>query len=146
MIRRPPRATQSRSSAASDVYKRQVAGAGQIAAAGQLGADVVLDYTAGDWAGEISGMVGRRGLDCILDFVGGSYIQKNINLLARNGRLVQIAFLQGSKGELDLMPVLTKSLTITGSMLRPKSIEEKAAIAGALRLSLIHISEPTRPY
>jgi len=110
-----------------------VAGAGQIAAAGQLGADVVLDYTAGDWAGEISGMVGRRGLDCILDFVGGSYIQKNINLLARNGRLVQIAFLQGSKGELDLMPVLTKSLTITGSMLRPKSIEEKAAIAGALR-------------
>jgi NADPH:quinone reductase and related Zn-dependent oxidoreductases len=64
--------------------------------------------------------------------VGGSYIQKNLRLLARNGRLVQIAFMQGSKVELDCLPILTKNLTFTGSMLRPRSIEEKAAIARAL--------------
>jgi putative PIG3 family NAD(P)H quinone oxidoreductase len=109
-----------------------VTGAAQVNAAAQLGADVVLDYTAQDWADEIRKIAGRRGLDCILDFVGGPYIQKNLNLLARNGRLVQIAFLQGSKIELDCLPILTRNLTFTGSMLRPRSVEEKAAIATAL--------------
>jgi putative PIG3 family NAD(P)H quinone oxidoreductase len=109
-----------------------VTGAAQVNAAAQLGADVVLDYTAQDWADEIRKIAGRRGLDCILDFVGGPYIQKNLNLLARNGRLVQIAFLQGSKIELDCLPILTRNLTFTGSMLRPRSVEEKAAIAAAL--------------
>jgi NADPH:quinone reductase-like Zn-dependent oxidoreductase len=71
-------------------------------------------------------------MDCILDFVGGSYISKNLKLLARNGRLVQIAFLQGAKVELDCLPILTKNLTFTGSMLRPRSDVEKAAIAQAL--------------
>ncbi len=109
-----------------------VTGADQIEAVKKLGADVVLDYSKQDWAQEIDNIVGKRGIDCILDFVGGSYIQKNLNLLARNGRLVQIAFLQGAKVELDGLPILTKNLTFTGSMLRPRSIEEKAAIAQAL--------------
>ena len=109
-----------------------VTGADQMEAAKKLGADVVLDYATQDWAQEISGLVGKRGVDCILDFVGGSYLQKNLNLLARNGRLVQIAFMQGAKVELDCLPILTKNLTFTGSMLRPRSPEEKAAIAAAL--------------
>ncbi len=110
-----------------------VTGADQMAAVKGLGADFALDYAAGDWAGEIAAIVGPRGVDCILDFVGGPYIAQNLNLLARNGRLVQIAFLQGSKVELDCLPILTKNLTFTGSMLRPRSLEEKAAIAHALR-------------
>lgn len=109
-----------------------VAGADQIDTVKKLRADVALDYTTQDWALEITGLVGTRGIDCILDFVGGPYIQKNLKLLARNGRLVQIAFMQGAKVELDCLPILTKSLTFTGSMLRPRSIEEKAAIAEAL--------------
>lgn len=109
-----------------------VAGADQVEAVKKLGADVILDYSTQDWAREISDMVGKRGIDCVLDFVGGAYIQKNLNLLARNGRLVQIAFMQGAKVELDCLPILTKNLTFTGSMLRPRSIEEKAAIADAL--------------
>ena len=109
-----------------------VTGAAQVNAAVQLGADVVLDYTTQDWADEIRKIVGRRGLDCVLDFVGGPYIQKNLNLLTRNGRLVQIAFLQGAKVELDCLAILTRNLTFTGSMLRPRSVEEKAAIATAL--------------
>jgi len=109
-----------------------VAGAVQEEAVKKLGADVALDYTTQDWAREIENLVGRRGIDCILDFVGGPYLQKNLSLLARNGRLVQIAFLQGAKVELDCLPILTQNLTFTGSMLRPRSLEEKAAIARAL--------------
>jgi putative PIG3 family NAD(P)H quinone oxidoreductase len=109
-----------------------VSGAEQIEAVKKLGADVVLDYSVQDWAQEIANIVGIQGMDCILDFVGGSYISKNLKLLARNGRLVQIAFLQGAKVEVDCLPILTKNLTFTGSMLRPRSDEEKASIAQAL--------------
>ncbi|MDD4091439.1 MAG: NAD(P)H-quinone oxidoreductase [Smithellaceae bacterium] len=109
-----------------------VAGAVQMEAVKKLGADVALDYTTQDWTREIESLVGKRGIDCILDFVGGPYIQKNLSLLARNGRLVQIAFMQGAKVELDCLPILTQNLTFTGSMLRPRSLEEKASIARAL--------------
>lgn len=109
-----------------------VRGAEQIKAVKKLGADGVLDYSVQDWAQEIADIVGVQGIDCILDFVGGPYISKNLKLLARNGRLVQIAFLQGAKVELDCLPILTKNLTFTGSMLRPRSDGEKAAIAQAL--------------
>jgi len=106
--------------------------AGKIEAVRKLGADVVLDYKTGDWAKEAAAAAGEQGVNCILDFIGGPYIQKNMDLLARNGRLVQIAFLQGAKVELDLLPILTKNLTFTGSVLRPRSVDEKAAIAKAL--------------
>ena len=109
-----------------------VSGAGKIALVRKLGADAVFDYATGDWEKEAAAFAGMRGIDCILDFIGGPYIQKNLNLLARNGRLVQIAFLQGAKVELDLLPILTKNLTFTGSVLRPRSVDEKAAIAKAL--------------
>ncbi len=109
-----------------------VNGEEKITAVKKLGADVVLDYKKQDWAEEIKKIVGRQGIDCILDFVGGAYIEKNIKLLGVNGRLVQIAFLQGSKVELDCLPILTRNLTFTGSTLRPRSVEEKAAIAQAL--------------
>jgi NADPH:quinone reductase len=109
-----------------------VTGNDQIKAVQKLGADVVLDYSTQDWAKEVATLAGVQGIDCILDFVGGPYISKNLKLLSRNGRLVQIAFLQGAKVELDCLPILTKNLTFTGSMLRPRSDEEKAAIAQAL--------------
>jgi putative PIG3 family NAD(P)H quinone oxidoreductase len=109
-----------------------VTGEEKIAAVKKLGADFAIDYKKQDWAEEVKKIVGRQGIDCILDFVGGEYIQKNLKLLGTNGRLVQIAFLQGSKVELDCMPILTRNLTFTGSTLRPRSTEEKAAIAQAL--------------
>jgi putative PIG3 family NAD(P)H quinone oxidoreductase len=109
-----------------------VTGAEKIDLVRKLGADAVFDYAAGDWEKEAAAFAGARGIDCILDFIGGPYIQKNLNLLARNGRLVQIAFLQGAKVELNLAPLLTRNLTLTGSVLRPRSVGEKAAIAAAL--------------
>jgi NADPH2:quinone reductase len=75
-----------------------------------------------------------RGVDIVLDMVGGPYIEKNVSLLRLEGRLLQIAFLQGSKvSDFDFMPIMLRRLTITGSTLRPRTVDEKASIAGALR-------------
>jgi putative PIG3 family NAD(P)H quinone oxidoreductase len=73
------------------------------------------------------------GADVVLDMVGGAYVQRNVNLLNDDGRLVQIAFLEGSRAELDLMRVMLKRLTLTGSTLRARSVAEKARIAQAVR-------------
>jgi NADPH2:quinone reductase len=72
------------------------------------------------------------GMNLILDMVGGPYIQRNIKALADDGRLVQIAFLQGPKVELDLVQMMTRRLTLTGSTLRPQSNLAKAKIAETL--------------
>jgi NADPH:quinone reductase len=72
------------------------------------------------------------GMNLILDMVGGSYIQRNLKALADDGRLVQIAFLQGPKVELNLVQMMTRRLMLTGSTLRPQSDLAKAKIAQAL--------------
>ena len=75
---------------------------------------------------------GKRGVDVILDIVGGDYVERNIRSLAEDGRLVNIAFQQGSKVTIDLMRVMLKRLTLTGSTLRIRSDEVKAGIARAV--------------
>jgi putative PIG3 family NAD(P)H quinone oxidoreductase len=98
-----------------------------------LGAERAIDYRMEDFAAVVAEATGGRGADVILDMVGGDYTPRNVQCLAVEGRLVQIAFLKGSKVELDLRPVMQKRLTVTGSTLRPRPVEEKAAIARALR-------------
>ena len=73
-----------------------------------------------------------KGVDVILDMVGGGYINRNLKILAVEGRLVQIAYLQGGKAEIDLGQVMMRRQTITGSTLRPRSVVEKGAIARSL--------------
>lgn len=92
-----------------------------------------INYNEQDFGAIIHEQTEKRGVNVILDMVGGPYIQKNIRALAQRGRLVQVAFMQDSKAELDLMTVMTKRLTITGSTMRPRSATEKTAIATALR-------------
>jgi putative PIG3 family NAD(P)H quinone oxidoreductase len=100
----------------------------------QAGADVALNYNTQDWAAELWKLTNKRGVDVILDMVGGDYVGRNIRSLALEGRLVQIAFLKESRvPELELMPIMLKRLTFTGSTLRPRSVEQKAAIAQQLR-------------
>ena len=98
----------------------------------KAGAHHALIYRDTDFETEIRQATGGQGVDVILDMVGGAYINKNIRLLAVNGRLVQIAFLEGSKAEIDALPIMTKRLSFTGSTLRPRSDEDKGAIARAL--------------
>lgn len=99
----------------------------------ELGATAAINYRTQDFVREIKSLTDGRGVNEILDMVGGSYIARNFSALAVEGRLVQIAFLQPSKVEIDLMPVMLKRLTFTGSTLRPRTVAQKAAIAEALR-------------
>jgi NADPH:quinone reductase-like Zn-dependent oxidoreductase len=80
----------------------------------------------------IRAATGGAGVDVVLDMVGGDYTARNLDLLKLDGRLVQIAFLRGSKVELDLSPLMRKRLTLTGSTLRPRAVAEKGAIAASL--------------
>lgn len=92
-----------------------------------------IDYKTQDFQQVISEATGKRGVDVVLDMVGAPYAQRNIKCLAPRGRLVQVAFMQGSKAEIDLLPVMLKRLTITGSTMRPRTAAEKAAIATSLK-------------
>jgi putative PIG3 family NAD(P)H quinone oxidoreductase len=99
----------------------------------ELGAERAIDYRQEDFTAIIKEMTQGRGVDVILDMVGGPYVEKNLRALAIEGRLVQIAFLQGSKVTLDLAHVMMRRQTITGSTLRPRPVADKAAIANRLR-------------
>jgi NADPH2:quinone reductase len=99
-----------------------------------LGADHVINYRTHDFVAEIKRITGSGGIDIVLDMVGGPYLEKNISLLRLEGRLIQIAFLQGNTvANFDFLPIMIRRLTVTGSTLRPRSVEEKAIIAQALR-------------
>jgi len=98
-----------------------------------LGAERVINYRDEDFVQVVKELTDGRGVDLILDMVGGSYIERNIEALALEGRLVQIAFLEASKAEVDFLPMMIKRLTITGSTLRPRTVEQKAEIAAELR-------------
>lgn len=98
------------------------------------GADYATNYKEQDFEKEIQAIAGKQGIDVILDMVGGTYISKNIRLLGLEGRLVQIATLEGSKDpSFDILPIMMKRLTVTGSTLRPRSVADKASIAASLR-------------
>ncbi|MCL4681832.1 MAG: NAD(P)H-quinone oxidoreductase [Rhodocyclaceae bacterium] len=98
-----------------------------------FGAGHALNYREADFATRVKEITAGEGVDVVLDMVGAPYLQKNLSVLRRDGRLVLIAFLEGSKGEFDLMPVMLKRLTVTGSTMRPRTVAEKAAIRDALR-------------
>ena len=102
----------------------------------ELGAEKAIDHRREDFVAVVRERTGGRGVDVILDILGGEDTARNIACLAPGGRLVQIAFLKGPKVEVDLTPILQRRLTLTGSTLRPRTVEEKGAIAWALRGSV----------
>ena len=106
---------------------------GKCAACRDLGAVAAFNYRTCDFVDELHKYTDGQGVNVILDMVGGDYIRRNIKILADDGRLVQIAFLEGSKLELNFAPIMMKRLTVTGSTLRPQSAAAKASIASALR-------------
>jgi NADPH2:quinone reductase len=95
-----------------------------------LGAELAINYRSEDF---VEVMRGEGGADLILDMVGGDYLPRNVEALADDGRLVQIAFLSGPEMALNFTQVMTRRLTITGSTLRPQSVEAKARLAEELR-------------
>jgi NADPH2:quinone reductase len=108
----------------------------KCAACQSLGADVAVNYTEQDYVKVLKEATGGQGVDVILDMVGGDYVARNLELAAVDGRIASISFLRGSQVEIDMMQILRKRLTVTGSTLRPRSAEAKAGIAGKLRAQI----------
>ncbi|RAU22328.1 NAD(P)H-quinone oxidoreductase [Paramagnetospirillum kuznetsovii] len=108
-------------------------GAAKCKACADLGAAMAIDYTAQDFVEVIKAETKGKGVDVILDMVGGDYMPRNVKSLAMDGRLVSIAFLRGATAEMNMMPVMLKRLTLTGSTLRPQSNDAKARMAEGLR-------------
>lgn len=98
----------------------------------QLGADVAIDYKSEDFVAVVKEQSGGKGVNVILDMVGGSYIARNYEAAAPQARLVQIAFMEGSKVQIDFMRLMLKRLSHMGSTLRSRPKAEKAAIAASL--------------
>lgn len=98
-----------------------------------LGADHAINYRTHDFQDEVKRLTGGQGVNVILDMVAGSYVAKEVECLSEDGRLVIIAVQGGVKSEINAGLVLRRRLTVTGSTLRPRSVEFKQAIAQACR-------------
>ena len=110
----------------------------------RLGADKAFNYRNTDWQAAVRDATGGRGVDVLLDMVAGPYTQKNLECMAQDGRYAIIAFLQGSRAEVDLRVVLARRLTITGSTLRPQTVAEKARIAADIEHAVLPLLESGR--
>ena len=99
-----------------------------------LGADLAVNYREEDFAERIGGVTGeqRGGVDVVLDMVGANYLERNVKLLNLDGRLVFIATLSGKEAQVDIRKLMSKRLTLKGSTLRARPLEEKVRIKEAL--------------
>ena len=99
----------------------------------EYGADLAINYHQQDFVDVLKQATDKKGVNVILDMVGSHYINRNISVAAEDGKIISIGFLQGSKIQVNFMPVMLKRLTLTGSTLRTRSVEFKAAIAKQLQ-------------
>jgi putative PIG3 family NAD(P)H quinone oxidoreductase len=97
-----------------------------------LGAERAINYREEDFVAVMKEITNGKGANVVLDMVGGDYVGRNLNVLGRGGRLVQIAVQKGTKAEIAVHLIMIKQIVFTGSTLRPRSVAEKAVIAGAL--------------
>ena len=118
--------------------------AAKCAACMKLGAARAINYREEDFVEAVRAETGGAGVDVILDMVGGDYIAKNVSLLNLEGRLVNIAFQHGAQADLNLMLVMLKRLTITGSTLRARAHAEKALIARSVEAEVWPLIEAGR--
>ncbi len=102
-----------------------------------LGADATIDYTSEDFVARVTELTEGRGVDVVVDVVGGPYLQRNLDVLALDGRLVVVSVIGGPQAEVSLRQLMARRLTITGSTLRARSVDEKAAVSDALRREVL---------
>ena len=98
-----------------------------------LGAERAINYRTEDFVAVVQELTGGQGVDVILDMVGGDYVARELSALRDDGRLSIIALLGGARAQIDLNQILRRRLSITGSTLRPRTVEFKSAIASTLR-------------
>jgi NADPH2:quinone reductase len=109
----------------------------KLRAAVDLGLDVAVDYHSQDFVAETLAATGGRGADVIVDFIAASYLDRNVRALARCGRMIVIGLLGGLRAELDLATLLAKRASIRGTVLRSRSLEEKAAATRAFEKAVL---------
>jgi putative PIG3 family NAD(P)H quinone oxidoreductase len=110
--------------------------AAKCAACLRIGADHAINYRETDFVAAVTEATGGAGANVILDMVGGAYLDRNVAAVAVEGRIVQIAFLEGAAPTLTLFPLLRKRAWLTGSLLRPRSAADKAAMAAAIEAQI----------
>jgi NADPH:quinone reductase len=108
----------------------------KCAACERLGAERAFNYRETDFVAATRDATGGRGVDVVLDMVGGDYLPRNLDVLAADGRLVQIAVLGGVKGTLNLIAMMQRRLTLTGSTLRARPVADKGTIAAHLHANV----------
>lgn len=109
-----------------------------------LGAHRAINYRDEDFVAVVKDVTDGKGADVILDMVGGDYVARNIEAAARMGRIVNIAYMTGSRVEVDLLPVMLKRLTLRGSTLRARDIGEKARLTAEVRMHVWPLVEAGR--
>jgi putative PIG3 family NAD(P)H quinone oxidoreductase len=109
------------------------ASTGKLERVSDLGADHVIDYKNQDFADAVSEVTGGRGVDVILDHIGAPYLDPNMKSLAIGGRMLAIGVTGGTKAELNIARMMVKRQRVIGSVLRPRSVEEKGQIIDAFR-------------
>jgi putative PIG3 family NAD(P)H quinone oxidoreductase len=105
----------------------------KCAAALEIGAAHAIDYKASDFVEEVARITGGKGVDLVLDMVAGDYVARNLKCLSEDGRHVTIAVQGGARAEINMAQVMVRRLTLTGSTLRPRSDDFKAAIVAEVR-------------
>lgn len=104
-------------------------GADKCARALELGASHAIDYKAQDFVEEVARITGGRGVNLVLDMVSGDYVPRNLKCLAEDGRHVTIAVQGGTKAELNMVVIMSRRYTLSGSTLRPRSAQFKTLLA-----------------
>ena len=97
-----------------------------------MGAAAAINYRTRDFVDAVRELTGGEGVDVVLDIIGGDYLPRNIDCLRLHGRVLQVGLIGGAKSHINLRQVLQNRLTITGSTLRPRTVDEKGAIAREL--------------
>ncbi|HFF8521907.1 TPA: NAD(P)H-quinone oxidoreductase [Providencia rettgeri] len=98
-----------------------------------LGADCIINYRTDDFVEATQNFTLSRGVNMVVDIIGGDYVEKNYLVAAKGGRIIQIGMMKGNPERLNMMPLMVKRLTHTGSTMRSRSIDEKIQIATELK-------------
>jgi putative PIG3 family NAD(P)H quinone oxidoreductase len=115
--------------------------ADKLARAQAMGLTHAVDVSKGDWATQVESLVGTNGVHAIVDLVGGDYLKGNLRVLAPRGRMLVVGLTAGRTSEINLGMVLGKRLTIVGTMLRGRPLEEKIALAREFSTRIVPLFE-----
>jgi NADPH:quinone reductase-like Zn-dependent oxidoreductase len=116
----------------------------KCARAEELGAAKAINYKTQDFVEEVKRATGGRGVEVVLDMIGGDYLPRNIACMADDGRHVSIAFQRGAKSEIAIPDVMRRRLVLTGSTLRPRSVEFKTLVADEIARTVWPFAEGGR--